>query len=71
MLLIRTVRTNFSKILNEIHTFSFKKMNLKMRNGDNTTSASVLTVKSAVSTNTMEALKGHGKFLKTVCVSPN
>ena len=30
ILLIRTLRTNFSEILSEIHTFSFKKMHLKM-----------------------------------------
>ena len=28
--LIRTLGTNFSEILNEIHAFSFKKMHLKM-----------------------------------------
>ena len=30
ILLIRTLGTNFKEILNEIHTFSFKKMHLKM-----------------------------------------
>ena len=30
ILLIRTFRTNFSEIFSEIHTFSFKKMPLKM-----------------------------------------
>ena len=30
ILLIRTLGTNFSEILSEIHTFSFKKMHLKM-----------------------------------------
>ena len=30
ILVIRIVVTNFSEILSEIHTFSFKKMNLKM-----------------------------------------
>ena len=30
ILLIRTLRTNFSEILSEIHTFSSKKMHLKM-----------------------------------------
>ena len=30
ILLIRTLATNFSEILSEIHAFSFKKMNLKM-----------------------------------------
>ena len=30
ILFIRTIGTNFSEILSEIHTFSFKKMNLKM-----------------------------------------
>ena len=30
LLLIRTLGTNFSEILSEIHTFSFKKMHLKM-----------------------------------------
>ena len=30
ILLIQTLETNFSEILNEIHTFSFKKVNLKM-----------------------------------------
>ena len=30
ILLIRTLETNFSEILSDIHTFSFKKMNLKM-----------------------------------------
>ena len=30
ILLIRTLGTNFSEILSEIHTFSFKKMRLKM-----------------------------------------
>ena len=30
ILSIRTVATNFDKILSEIHTFSFKKMHLKM-----------------------------------------
>ena len=30
ILLIGTLRTNFSEILSEIHTFSFKKMHLKM-----------------------------------------
>ena len=30
ILLIRTLRTNFSEILSAIHTFSFKKMHLKM-----------------------------------------
>ena len=30
ILLIRTLGTNFSEILNEIHAFSFKKMHLKM-----------------------------------------
>ena len=30
MLLIRTLGTNFSEILSEIHTFSLKKMRLKM-----------------------------------------
>ena len=30
ILLIRTLGTNFSEILSEIHAFSFKKMHLKM-----------------------------------------
>ena len=30
MLLIRTLETNFSEILSEIHIFSFKKMHLEM-----------------------------------------
>ena len=30
ILLIRTLGTNFSEILNEIHTFSFKKMHVEM-----------------------------------------
>ena len=30
ILLIWTLRTNFNEILNEIHTFSFKKIHLKM-----------------------------------------
>ena len=30
ILLIQTLRTNFSEILSEIHTFLFKKMHLKM-----------------------------------------
>ena len=30
ILLIRTLGTNFSEILSEIHTFSFKKMHLKI-----------------------------------------
>ena len=30
ILLIRTLGTNFSEILNEIHAFSFKKMHLKV-----------------------------------------
>ena len=30
ILLIRTLGTNFSEILSEMHTFSFKKMHLKM-----------------------------------------
>ena len=30
ILLIRTLRIKFSEILSEIHTFSFKKMHLKM-----------------------------------------
>ena len=30
ILLIRTLKTNFSEILDEIHLFSFKKMHLKM-----------------------------------------
>ena len=33
ILLIRTFRTNFSEILRKIHTFSFKKMHLKMSTG--------------------------------------
>ena len=33
ILLIRTLGTNFSEILSEIHTFSFKKMHLKMSSG--------------------------------------
>ena len=33
ILLIRTSGTNFSEILNEIHTFSFKKMHLNMSSG--------------------------------------
>ena len=33
ILLIRTLETNFSEILSEIHTFSFKKMHLKMSSG--------------------------------------
>ena len=33
ILLIRTIGTNFSGILSEIHTFSFKKMHLKMSSG--------------------------------------
>ena len=33
MLLIGTIGTNFSEILNEFHTFSFKKMHLKMSSG--------------------------------------
>ena len=48
ILLIQTLGTKFSEILNEIHTFSFKKMHLKcwLWNGDNSVSASdnVLTV---------------------------
>ena len=30
ILLIRTIRKNVSEIFSEIHTFSFKKMHLKM-----------------------------------------
>ena len=30
ILLIRNLRSNFSEILSEIHTYSFKKMHLKM-----------------------------------------
>ena len=30
ILVIRTLGTNFSEILSEIHTFSFKKMQVKM-----------------------------------------
>ena len=33
ILFIRTLGTNFSEILSEIHTFSFKKMHLKMSSG--------------------------------------
>ena len=33
MLLIRTLGTNFSEILSEIHIFSFKKIHLKMSSG--------------------------------------
>ena len=33
ILLIRTFRTHFSEIVSEIHTFSFKKMHLKMSSG--------------------------------------
>ena len=33
ILLIRTLGTNFSEILSEIHIFSFKKMHLKMSSG--------------------------------------
>ena len=33
ILLIRTSETKFSEILSEIHTFSFKKMHLKMSSG--------------------------------------
>ena len=33
ILLIRTSGTNFSDILSDIHTFSFKKMHLKMSSG--------------------------------------
>ena len=33
ILLIRTLRTNFSETLSEIHKFSFKKMHLKMSSG--------------------------------------
>ena len=33
ILLIRTIGTNFSEILSVIHTFSFKKMHLKMSSG--------------------------------------
>ena len=33
ILLIQTLETNFSEILREIHTFSFKKMHLKMSSG--------------------------------------
>ena len=33
ILLIGTLGTNFSEILSEIHTFSFKKMHLKMSSG--------------------------------------
>ena len=33
ILLIRPLRTNFSEILSEIHSFSFKKMHLKMSSG--------------------------------------
>ena len=43
ILLIRTLGTNFSEILNEVHTFSFKKMHLKYRleNGGHFVSASM------------------------------
>ena len=44
ILLIRTLRTNFSKIFSEIHAFSFKKMHLQMssvRNGVHFVSASM------------------------------
>ena len=34
MLLIGPLRTNFSEILNKFHTFSFKKMHLKMWSGN-------------------------------------
>ena len=33
ILLIRTLGTNFSEILSEIHVFSFKKMHLQMSSG--------------------------------------
>ena len=33
ILLIRTLGINFREILSEIHTFSFKKMRLKMSSG--------------------------------------
>ena len=33
IVLIRTLGTNFSEILSEIHAFSFKKMHLKMSSG--------------------------------------
>ena len=33
ILLIRTSETNFSEILSKIHTFSFKKMYMKMSSG--------------------------------------
>ena len=33
ILLIRTLGTNFSEILSEIHTFAFKKIHLKMSSG--------------------------------------
>ena len=33
ILLIRTLGTNFSEILSEIHIFSFKKIHLKMSSG--------------------------------------
>ena len=33
ILLIQTLVTNFSEILREIHTFSFKKMHLEMLSG--------------------------------------
>ena len=43
MLLIGSLRTNFNKILLEIHTFSFKKIHLKCRleNGGHFVSASM------------------------------
>ena len=34
ILLIRPIRTNYSKMLIEIHTFSFKKIHLKMSSGN-------------------------------------
>ena len=61
ILLMRTLETNFSKILGKIHSFSFKKMHLKMPSGN--------WQPSGIGLNVLRALrvdKAHGNNCFTI-----
>ena len=64
ILLIRTLGTNFSEILSEIHAFSFKKMHLKMSSGKRRPSC--LGLNMLIGHVTLAAIAGTTKFYQWV-----
>ena len=64
ILLIRTLRTNFSETLGKIHSFSFKKMHLKMSSAKGRLFSLGLNELTKISRTTFKTGIGDGIYIK-------